>query len=490
MTARAKKTTTRAPRRETKTDLRVTDGKPARSTAAKSAPAAKTTAAAPTTKIAATPTTKTAATPTTKTAATPTSKTAARAAAPTTPKGQAAAEWAKNQVRTALELMDSLEERGLLSRDEKARLAEQLEEISVEPNAEKALGRYSAFQKKLAGLVAPGADGRAPDRERGVEALFEISRQIARLHDATEAAERLLAIVAATIPCEGATLHLVEAGTGRLKVAATAGPETDLIDRIEFEGGTGFSGWVARTQKPILFGSLKKSQPAHAGVVKSFLAAPMVVAGETIGVLTLGHSRENAFTRDDLRLVVMIGTQAAALLQKSRFEARLREVAIHDPATGLYNRSHFQLRIQDEAARAGRFRHEFAIIRVSLPEFPEYRDMAGVDSANGILAEMASILNGLARSTDLVARLGDADFALLLPVTGLEEARAAADRLARGVESHVFPRRKRMRAVTGVATFPGDGTGAQELLECADNALESARQGAGTRPTEIPAVSA
>jgi diguanylate cyclase (GGDEF)-like protein len=467
MTARVKKTTTRAPRRETKTAARAADPKTQRPTTAKTTTTAKS-----------------------PMATRPAAATVARPTPTATPKAQAAAEWARNQMKTARELMDSLEERGLLSRDEMDRLAEQLEELGTEPNPEKALGRYSLFQKKLAGLLAPEADLRTPDRTRGLEALFEISRQIARLHDASEAAERLLAIVASTIPCEGATLHLVEAGTGRLKVAATAGPETDLIDRIEFEGGTGFSGWVARTQKPILFGSLKKSQPAHAGVVKSFLAAPMVVAGETIGVLTLGHSKENAFTRDDLRLVVMIGTQAAALLQKSTFEARLREVAIHDPITGLYNRSHFQLRIQDEAARAGRFRHEFSVIRVSLPEFPEYRATAGTENADRILGEMASILNGLARSTDLVARLGDADFALLLPVTGPEEAQAAAERLVRGVDAHVFPRRKRMQAVTGIATFPGDGTGAQELLECADNALESARQGAGSRLTELPAVSA
>ncbi|HEX7881067.1 MAG TPA: sensor domain-containing diguanylate cyclase, partial [Candidatus Eisenbacteria bacterium] len=270
----------------------------------------------------------------------------------------------------------------------------------------------------------------------------------------------------------------------------TAGHETDLIDRIQFDGGTGFSGWVARTQKPILFGSLKRSQPTHEGVIKSFMAAPLVVAGRTIGVLTLGHSRENAFNRDDLRLLVMVGTQAAALLQKVILEARIREVSITDDATGLYTTGHFLSRVQDESARAGRFLQEFAVVRVSMDDFADFRTAVGPEAADRAIVEVASILRGLARGTDLVARTGPSEFALLLPVTNRDEAEAAARRLAHGIDNHVFPRRKRLTASTAAVTFPEDGTDSQELLRAADNGLERARRLGRENFVEMPAVRA
>jgi diguanylate cyclase (GGDEF)-like protein len=402
----------------------------------------------------------------------------------------AVAPWVKNQRKAAMTLVDAMEERGLLAHDEIESLRVEAEDLASEGEAADALARVGNFQKKLAASLSPeGAEPTAAPG-RGLETLFEINRQISRLIDPTECCERLLALVRQAIPNEGATLYLSDAEGTRLHVAATLGHETDLIDRIQFDGGTGFSGWVARTQKPILFGSLKRSQPTHEGVIKSFMAAPLVVAGRTIGVLTLGHSTENAFNRDDLRMLVMVGTQAAALLTKVILEARIREVAITDELTGLYNTGHFLIRVQDESARAGRFLQEFAVVRVSMDDFGAFRESVGTEAADRAIVEVSSILRGLARGTDLVARTGASEFALLLPVTNRDEAEAAARRLAHGIENHVFPRRKRLTATTAAVTFPEDGTESQELLRSADNGLERARRRNRDEFADIPAVRA
>jgi diguanylate cyclase (GGDEF)-like protein len=402
----------------------------------------------------------------------------------------AMAPWARAQMKAALTLVDSLEERGLLEHEETGRLREEAGQLGLDADVNDALVKVGNFQKKLAGCLAPEGSQPAATPGRGLETLFEINREIARLVDPAECCERLLVLLNQAIPHEGATLFLSDAEGTRLTMVATAGHETDLIDRIQFDGGTGFSGWVARTQKPILFGSLKRSQPTHEGVIKSFMAAPIVVAGRTIGVLTLGHSRENAFTRDDLRLLVMVGTQAAALLQKVILEARIREVSITDEMTGLYTTPHFLSRVQDESARAGRFLQEFAVVRVSMDDFEEFRTAVGPEAADRAVVEVASILRGLARGTDLVARTGPSDFALLLPVTNRDEAEAAARRLAHGIENHVFPRRKRLTASTAAVTFPEDGTDSQELVRAADNVLERARRRNREEFTDLPAVRA
>ncbi|MDZ4804503.1 MAG: sensor domain-containing diguanylate cyclase [Candidatus Eisenbacteria bacterium] len=400
------------------------------------------------------------------------------------------AAWARSQKKNALQLVESLEDRGLLEQDEIGRLKTQAEELGQEASSTDALTRVGNFQKKLANCLSPEGDAAVVSRAKGMETLFEINRQISRIIDPTECCERLLALLNQAIPHEGATLYLVDSATGQLQVAATIGHETDLIDRIQFDGGTGFSGWVARTQKPILFGSLKRSQPTHEGVIKSFMAAPLVVAGKTLGVLTLGHSRENSFNRDDLRLLVMVGTQAAALVQKVVLERRIREVSITDDLTGLYTTGHLISRIHDESVRAGRFLQEFSLVRVSINEFSDFREAVGPESADRSVVEIASILKDLARGTDLVARTGPAEFALLLPVTNRDEAEAAARRLAAGIESHSFPRRKRLSASTAAVTFPEDAAEPQELLRAADNVLERARRRNRDEYTNLPAASA
>ena len=411
-------------------------------------------------------------------------KTAARPAVSAAPRATVpAAEWARQQKKTALQLVDSLEDRGLLDQEEVRRLRSQAEELVQEKTPATALQKVGAFQKKVAACLDPDAGPSDALRGRKLEALFEINRQIAQLADPAECFDRVLELLRRVVEYEGATLFLADPEDGRLKSVATLGAEIDLIDRIEFDNGLGFSGWVARTQKPILFGSLKKSQPTHRGVIKSFMAAPIVVAGRTIGVLTLGHSRENAFERDDLRMLVMLGTQVAALVQKVLLEERIRQVSITDELTGLYNRGHFLLRVQDEAARAARFMQEFAVITLEVNDFSQYQAASGAESAERALVELAVAIRGVARSTDLVARSGAVSFSLLLPVTNRDEAEAAAQRLARAVDSHVFPRRKRLTATTGIAVFPDDGTDPQELLAVADKAVEELRR-------EVPRPSA
>ena len=80
------------------------------------------------------------------------------------------------------------------------------------------------------------------------------------------------------------------------------------------------------------------------------------------------------------------------------------------------------------------------------------------------------------RSSDLVARIGGEEFAALLPMTDAAQAIRAADRLRAMVADHSFPRRKRLTVSLGIASFPGDGQTAEDLLKKADAALYVAKK--------------
>ncbi len=416
----------------------------------------------------------------------PTAKKTTRA----TPKGAPRAEGARGLAKGAHELLAALEERGLLDQAEVARLVKGLDEADADKSATDAVAKLAQFHRKLAGCLND-VNG-IPESARGkkLDALFEINRVIALTEDAGECFEKLLGQVRKLIPAEGATLFLADTQTGRLKPAATAGLHIDLIERIDFEGGDGFSGWVARQQKPVLFSSLKRSQPTHGGVIKSFLSVPLVVGRQTIGVLNLGDSQENAFTKDDLRLLILVASQASGVIQKTLMLEEIKELAITDDLTGLYNRRHFMLRMNDEVARANRFVQEFSLIFLDLDEFKRYNDAYGQETGDRALKELGDVLKAVARSTDILARYGGEEFVLLLPTTGREEALIAAERIRIGIEEHVFPRRKRLTVSVGVATFPEDAAEPAELLNRADRALYQAKREGRNRIVAMPLVAA
>jgi diguanylate cyclase (GGDEF)-like protein len=399
-------------------------------------------------------------------------------------------DWTKGFAKGALQLVDSMEERGLLAREEVERLQQSVEEAVGEKSSTGALGKIGAFHRRLGacltgvGVLAESAKGKKLD------ALFEINRLIAHTHESAECFERLVTHIRKLIPCEGATLYLVDRKSGRLNVAASMGPQIDLIERIEFERGIGFSGWVAKTKRPVLFGSLKRSQPQLAGVIKSFISVPLVVAGDTIGVINLGHSQEGVFSKDDLRLLILVASQAGGLIQKTLLLEEIRELAITDDLTGLYNRRHLMLRMQDEVARASRFIQEFSVIFLDVDNFKVYNDAYGHETGDRALADLGGVLKSMARATDILARYGGEEFVLLLPATGREEALVVAERLRLAVEGHLFPRRKRLTVSVGAATYPEDSTDPQELLGLADKALYQAKREGRNRIVALPAAAA
>ncbi len=392
--------------------------------------------------------------------------------------------------RAARQLVNTLEERGLFDQDELARLETSVQEIDAATGDAETVKRLASLHRKIMSCLSNVGAYSEAVRVRKLEALFEINRLVSHTAEPQECFDLLLQQIRRLIPYEGATLFLADSREGRLNVAAQVGPEIDLIDRIQFDQGAGFSGWVAQTQKPVLFGSLKRSQPSHKGLIKAFMAVPLVVGAQTVGVITLGHSEEGIFTKDDLQMLSLVASQAGGVIQKTLLLEEIRELAITDDLTGLCNRRHFMLRMNHEVARASRFLQDFSVIFMDLDEFKAYNDAFGHETGDRALVELGEILRNHARATDIVARYGGEEFVLLLPLTGRHEALAMAERLRRAVESHIFPRRKRLTISVGVATFPEDSTETQEILNMADKALYQAKREGRNRIAALPAAAA
>ncbi|MGE5589886.1 MAG: GGDEF domain-containing protein [Bacillota bacterium] len=147
--------------------------------------------------------------------------------------------------------------------------------------------------------------------------------------------------------------------------------------------------------------------------------------------------------------------------------------AVTDGLTGLFNHTHLQERLEEELRRAERYDHHVSLVMLDIDQFKAYNDSFGHLQGNGVLKQVADTLRGAVRASDLVARYGGDEFAVILPETDTEEALAMAERIRERVDSlgiEVTPG-DRIPVSLGVATFPQHGRTRTELVERADQAL-------------------
>ncbi|HEX8437463.1 diguanylate cyclase [Archangium sp.] len=165
-------------------------------------------------------------------------------------------------------------------------------------------------------------------------------------------------------------------------------------------------------------------------------------------------------------------------LRTSRDRAML--VAVTDPLTGLYNRAYFHEALGVEFRRAQRYKHPMSLVLLDLDHFKQVNDTLGHSAGDEALREVSARLRRTARSTDVVARHGGEEFAMILPETDLEQGQIAAERFRVAVEgATVHGARGGSRVLTisvGVGCFPVHANNAAELIELTDAALYTAKR--------------
>jgi diguanylate cyclase (GGDEF)-like protein len=183
-----------------------------------------------------------------------------------------------------------------------------------------------------------------------------------------------------------------------------------------------------------------------------------------------------------------------ALGQVQDSEERMRFLASHDPLTRLGNRALLQDRLEAAMQHAKRSGKHFALHMIDLDNFKEVNDLHGRTAGDRVLTTVAERIGRITRSIDTIARLGGDEFSVLQEMNehdNAENAGALAERLVDGLATpmQVDSLELHVGASVGVALYPDDGTGADDLLRNADLALYRAKnEGRGRYTFFTPAL--
>ncbi len=169
-----------------------------------------------------------------------------------------------------------------------------------------------------------------------------------------------------------------------------------------------------------------------------------------------------------------------------QLQVELREQALHDPLTGLYNRRYFADALNQEILRAERENSPLSVIISDIDHFKVVNDTYGHQAGDLVLVELANLLKNSVRGFDFICRYGGEEFLLVLPNTTNDAALKRAEEIRQKCAALSLPWQGFLLGVTlslGVATFPDDGRDANRITAKADQALYHSKQSGRNRVT-------
>jgi diguanylate cyclase (GGDEF)-like protein len=211
----------------------------------------------------------------------------------------------------------------------------------------------------------------------------------------------------------------------------------------------------------------------------AIVAFPLDCRGRTVGALVgldrVPSSRAPKFAAATEAALLRALEPGAIALDNALRVARAEALSVTDDLTQLYNSRYLSQVLRRETKRASRSGRPLSLLFIDLDGFKSVNDSHGHLYGSRALVEAAGLIRLSARETDVVARFGGDEFALILPDTGSEGAAAVGERIRDRIDAHRFLQGDgldiHLTVSVGVATLPDVAASTEGLIQAADEAM-------------------
>jgi diguanylate cyclase (GGDEF)-like protein len=310
------------------------------------------------------------------------------------------------------------------------------------------------------------------------DALIEILRAVNTTLEPGKIADLVVERAATWIPAPCWAVVSADM-SGQLSVLADRGLMPDMGPAVY-----AIAGWVMQRGQEFVTADLRRDARVTHDSVGSVIAFPLSCRGRRVGAIIglerAASAREPRLAPSILRAVRVLLEPASVALDNALLLKRAEALSVTDDLTHLYNSRYMNLVLRRETKRASRSGRPLSLLFIDLDGFKGINDTHGHLFGSRALVEAAAVIRGSARETDVVARFGGDEFAIILPDTGGEGAFAVGARVRDKIAAHTFLSGDalaiRLTASVGVATLPDVAASADELMHAADKAMYAVKE--------------
>jgi diguanylate cyclase (GGDEF)-like protein/excisionase family DNA binding protein len=323
---------------------------------------------------------------------------------------------------------------------------------------------------------------------RSQRELLRLTESILTTYDVPSLLEATADRVGDLVGSDNLVIELLDETTGLLCPKTARGVDIEWLMAPWSPGETGLATWVVEHGLPQLvpdeYGDDRVNLRERRRVHGSLICVPLRGRNGAVGVITLERRGEGRpFTEDEFELVQLFAAQVSVGLQNAEAHEAVEHRAQTDGLTGLLNHGTFVERMNHLIGAD----EPFSLVMLDLDRFKGVNESFGHQAGNRVLRLVADSIARASRDSDAVFRYGGDEFAVLLPGTLAGEVAAIAERIRGAVAMTVAPsgdgrgRARGIEASAGTASFPDDGTTAEEVLLAADRACFVAKRSGGGR---------
>jgi diguanylate cyclase (GGDEF)-like protein len=322
--------------------------------------------------------------------------------------------------------------------------------------------------------------------------LLDMSSALSRSLDPKDVAQLIAEHLVRAVGADRAQISDWDAAGNRLRTLGCYPPE----DRAAIEDFYGLDEYplTARVLNEGVIATVDAEDPAADAAevaelrregMRGLIMLPLVAKGAAIGVAEITSAGRATDEPGRITLARTMAHEAAMALENARVYEAARNLADRDPLTGYFNHRYLHERLSEEVVRAIRTRRALSVVMIDLDDFKLVNDTFGHLYGDRVLVYVAETIRASVRGSDVAARYGGDEFALILPETNAHEAAVVAERILAAFRAHPFTAEGRtplpIGTSIGIATHPDDGRTATELIAAADSGLYAAKAQGGSR---------